>query len=292
MENQRPRSIESRFEIKYLISEAQAAAMVVYLRPFMRLDRHARSHERGAYPIVSLYLDSDNLLLCRQTMTGEKNRVKLRVRSYTDDLDYPRFFEIKRRVNRAVIKSRVRVPAWALEKYLQASPGDAPADRKLEQFLFYMERIKAKPVIRVRYMRQAFESLAGDPVRITFDRDLSMQVTQRAELQMAGEGWRRVTMPGVILEIKFTGRYPAWLNGMVRRFDLMQRSVAKYVSSVQQARLLGFCAPVRAGVAKWTDYCNSSRTSASAERGFLPWTSWYHSSSPSSSVRSSRGSTT
>jgi len=112
VENQRPRSIESRFEIKYLISEAQAAAMVVYLRPFMRLDRHARSHERGAYPIVSLYLDSDNLLLCRQTMTGEKNRVKLRVRSYTDDLDYPRFFEIKRRVNRAVIKSRVRVPAW------------------------------------------------------------------------------------------------------------------------------------------------------------------------------------
>ena len=61
------------------------------------------------YPIVSLYIDSPELQLCRESLTGQKNRFKLRVRSYTDEPEYPQFFEIKRRINQVIMKSRARV---------------------------------------------------------------------------------------------------------------------------------------------------------------------------------------
>ena len=75
----------------------------------------------NAYMISSVYLDSDNLKLCRESLDGTKNRFKLRIRSYTDDLDYPRFFEIKRRVNTIIIKSRARVMSHSVNPLLTGS---------------------------------------------------------------------------------------------------------------------------------------------------------------------------
>lgn len=98
-----------RYEIKYLISESKAAAIAQFIKPYLPLDRYCKSQQSDAYPIVTLYLDSHNLQLCRQSLRGHKNRFKLRIRSYTDDPDYPRFFEIKRRMNAIIIKDRTRV---------------------------------------------------------------------------------------------------------------------------------------------------------------------------------------
>jgi hypothetical protein len=50
-------------------------------------------------------------------------------------------------------------------------------------------------------------------------------------------------MAGVILEIKFTDRYPAWLGRLAKMFGLRARSISKYASSLQNASALQFCAP-------------------------------------------------
>ena len=99
-----------RYELKYLISEARGSRpWIRYIRPFLEYDRYSKLQRGGMYPIVSLYLDSDDMQLCKETLTGLKNRFKLRIRSYTDEPEYPRFFEIKRRINRVILKSRARV---------------------------------------------------------------------------------------------------------------------------------------------------------------------------------------
>ena len=103
------RMLASRFEMKYVIDEIKAAGIVRYIRPFLQMDRYSKLQRRGMYPIVSLYLDSAELRLCRESLTGQKNRFKLRIRSYTDEPKYPRFFEIKRRMNQVIIKSRAQV---------------------------------------------------------------------------------------------------------------------------------------------------------------------------------------
>ena len=79
-----------RYEFKYRISESKAAAIEQFIKPYLYLDHYCKLQPSSTYPIVTLYLDSQGLRLCRQTLEGNKNRFKLRIRSYTDELNYPR----------------------------------------------------------------------------------------------------------------------------------------------------------------------------------------------------------
>ncbi len=243
------RTLRCRHELKYHICESKAEAIAQFIQPYMQLDRYCKLHRSGDYPIVSLYLDSGDLQLCKESLGGHKNRFKLRIRSYTDELDYPRFFEIKRRINTIIIKSRARVmnrDVPTLLAGLPLPPQNYTADMEtINQFQFYMNNIRANPAVLVRYMRQAYEDNSRNKVRVTFDRELAYSVTSLPEVRLGGASWQRnaYTVGGVILEIKFTDRYPAWLSQMVKCFNLRQQSISKYASSIKESCLLGFCAP-------------------------------------------------
>ena len=96
-----------RFECKYIVDPLTVARMRSYLEPFMRADGFARNYPDGRYRVSSLYLDSPDLALYQQTHAGEKDRFKLRVRTYDDDPSHPAFVEVKRKVNQVVHKRRV-----------------------------------------------------------------------------------------------------------------------------------------------------------------------------------------
>ncbi|MHC5060306.1 MAG: VTC domain-containing protein [Planctomycetota bacterium] len=238
-----------RYELKYRIDESKARAIEQFIKPYIHMDRYSklRSDSGGAYPIVSLYLDSQDFRFCRESMTGKKNRVKLRIRSYDDDTSTPYFFEIKRRLNNVIIKSRARVnynDMAALMAARSVGPQKYKADEQtLRQFQLYMNYINARPAILIRYMRKAYEDDSDNRVRVTFDRLLRHNVTSEPVVRFGGMGWQQHKQRGVVLELKFTARYPAWLSGMVKCFNLRQESMSKYASSVQHACLMGFCAP-------------------------------------------------
>ncbi len=243
------RTLRCRHELKYHICESKAEAIAQFIKPYLQLDRYCKLHRSGDYPIVSLYLDSVDLQLCKESLGGHKNRFKLRIRSYTDELDYPRFFEIKRRINTIIIKSRARVmnrDVPTLLAGLPLPPQNYTADTEtINQFQFYMNNIKARPAVLVRYMRQAYEGGSENRLRVTFDRELAYNVTSSPEVRLSGGGWELnpYTLGGVILEIKFTGHYPVWLSRMAKCFNLRQQSISKYASSIKESCLLKFCAP-------------------------------------------------
>ena len=243
------RTLRCRHEIKYRISESEAEAITQFIKPYIQMDRYSKLHRKGDYPIVSLYLDSNELQLCKESLRGHKNRFKLRIRSYTDEPDYPRFLEIKRRLNTVIIKSRARVLAGdvpVLLAGLPLPPQNYTADTDtINQFQLYMNSIRAMPAVLIRYMRRAYEGDTHNRVRITFDRELAYCVTRLPEVRLNGGSWRRnpYTIGSVILEIKFTDCYPTWLSQMVKHFNLRQKSISKYASSIQDSCLLKFCAP-------------------------------------------------
>jgi hypothetical protein len=241
------RTLWSRYEMKYIISESKAAAIAQFIKPYLQLDYYCRLQPSGDYPIVSLYLDSDNLQLCRESLRGLSKRFKLRVRSYSDDSDCPRFFEIKRRANTVIIKSRAAVlhndvTALLAGQYVPPLQHDETEADALKQFQLYMKNVSAKPKVLIRYMRQAYEGDGGNRVRVTFDRQIAYKVCNEPVVLLNGGGWQ-YNLTGVVLEIKFTGRYPAWLGRMAQYFDLQQQSMSKYVTSMKKACSLGFCAP-------------------------------------------------
>jgi len=237
--------IRTRYELKYLVSPPQAAALADYIRPYMCLDRHSPD---GEYQLVSLYLDSADLRLCRESLDGLKNRYKLRIRSYSDAPTAPCFFEIKRRIDRVVVKSRcclprTLVPALLREDRTHAACAAQMEGPNLEQFLYYQRQLAAAPVIRVRYTRLAFEGRFDPDVRMTFDRNLAFNVTRTCRLEGAGTGWQRLPEQAVVCEVKFSAGYPVWIGRMIEQFGLRQQSVSKYARAVTHACHLRFCAP-------------------------------------------------
>ena len=118
-------------------------------------------------------------------------------------------------------------------------------EKALKQFQLYMNSINANPVVLIRYMRKAYEGTSDSRVRVTFDRNICFYLTKTPTVKLNGGGWQYhpFSFNGVVLEVKFTDYYPAWLNLMIEHLDLCHQSISKYATSLTQASLLKFCAP-------------------------------------------------
>lgn len=244
---QKDSMLSCRYELKYRIRETKARAIAQYIQSYISPDKYSKTCPDFEYLISSLYFDSNDLHLCKETLEGKTNRFKLRIRCYDDKPDTPCFFEIKRRLNSVILKDRARMPKdlvprivrdYYVPEKLYAKDRDT-----LLQFQLYLRALQARPVVLVRYMRQAFEDDSCNRVRITFDRELSFKSANTPLITTNGSGWHQIPMDFVVLEIKFTNRYPVWLNDMVKIFDLKQTAMSKYCSSVTQSCTMGFCSP-------------------------------------------------
>ena len=229
----------SRYECKYLVSEMLVPDFRRFIEPFMQPDRFAALRERFSYPVCSLYLDTDDLRLYRQVVGGEKKRFKLRARTYSDDPATPVFLEVKRKINNIVAKRRARVTREEARTMLTAGLSGwlqrlhVDQDPELDYFAHHTRLSEAKPVIKVRYMREAYESRAGDPVRITLDTELIHAATFDDDLTHGLGQWVDTPLRHQILEIKFTERFPRWVSEAVQMFGLKQQAVPKYAMSIE-----------------------------------------------------------
>ena len=234
------RTLASRHECKYFVSPDALPALRAMSRPFVRPDEYTKRAIRHRYTLSSLYLDGPDLPLFRGTVEGHRNRFKLRLRTYSDDPGSPVFAEMKKRVDRIVRKLRVKIDR---ELAGRIARGEAPltnADPKVSEFLAAMRDIDARPMLRVRYDREAYESSAHDPVRMTFDSALCFAAPDPdAPFRIGGEGWRQTPLSGTILELKFTDRCPSWMTRIVDELQLCRESIPKYVLSLERAKHLG-----------------------------------------------------
>ncbi len=231
----------TRYELKYLVTEEVAAGVREYARHYLRPDPFANEKKGYSYPIYSVYLDSVRLDLLKATVEGHKNRFKLRARYYDDNPGHPIFFEIKRRVNGAILKERAKVRrseaakllagAWPERSDLEneANSHDYAA---LRRFCDLRDKLAAKPRCVVAYNREAWLTPDNNSARLTVDRELEGgPYDPNFGIQRTPE-WVRPPIGGVVLEMKFTDRFPNWMRDMTNLFGLQRCSMAKYVKCV------------------------------------------------------------
>lgn len=234
-----------RLELKYLISKETALAVREFVRCYLAIDELGADKPNYSYAIDSLYLDSDDLKTYWDTINGNKNRYKLRLRYYDDRPDSPVFFELKRRMNDAILKQRGGVRRDAVDALLQGElPGpehmlsDNPRHLlAVQNFCRLMLDIRAKPKGHVAYLREAWVSTHDNSVRVTMDRDVRFEpeFTARLSCEMNNPVWP--FEPKVILELKFTGRYPNWFRELVQSFNLIRVAAAKYADGISEVGL-------------------------------------------------------
>jgi hypothetical protein len=81
-------------------------------------------------------------------------------------------------------------------------------------------------------LREGYERHGSNAVRVTFDRELRAGRFHN-ELSVDDlETWDCPKMGGVVLELKFTDRFPEWMLMLVQHFDLTRTGFAKYVKCV------------------------------------------------------------
>jgi len=230
-----------RFELKYVVHEALADQVRDYISSYLTLDAYGSKRPDRSYPVHSLYLDSPTLELYHSTNNGDKNRFKLRLRFYESRPDAPISFEIKRRCNNIIIKRRARVKRSCFETvYNTGTPCITDLEnasvqelRDLQEFMELRRRLNAEPKAHVAYLREAWENPGDNSVRVTFDRKVRSEpeFTLRMNPKLANPVY--VFSDLVVLELKFTDRFPLWLEEMVQRFHLRTRSAAKYADGVE-----------------------------------------------------------
>ena len=230
----------SRFEQKYLIREETAQQVRDFVQSYLELDENGVGKPDFSYPVHSLYLDSEDFKLYWSTINGDKNRFKLRLRFYNDNPDTPVFFEIKRRMNNCIMKQRGGVRREAVSGILagQLPPAEAMVSQNpkhimaLQHFCGLVSEMQARPKVHVAYLREAYVPPVENSARLTLDRLVHSEPDPAARLSTQMHNPIRIWGNAVVLELKFTNRYPNWFGDLVREFNLQQCGAAKYADGV------------------------------------------------------------
>lgn len=238
----RDRLQSQRFELKYIITESLARAVRDFVASYLELDEYAATRPDLSYPVHSLYLDSDDFALHQSTINGDKNRIKLRLRFYENRPAAPVYCEIKRRMNNTIGKERGAVHRDAVDTVLAGQlpePSQMASEEPshlyaLQNFVRRVNALQARPRVHVAYLREAWMPEGGsNAVRVTMDRKVRSCPEPTARLVPEMDDPVYVFGNYVVLELKFTGRFPEWFADLVRVFGLRPTSAAKYVDGVE-----------------------------------------------------------
>jgi hypothetical protein len=229
-----------RFELKYLIDEEITPHIRDFVRSYLELDDYGAGSPKLSYAVHTLYLDSDDLKTYQSSVNGSKNRFKLRLRYYDELPKTPVFFEIKARQDNCILKQRCPVRREAVPLLLAGQlpgPGhllssEARHLATLQKFNLLQHQMNARPKVHNSYQREAWVSPHDNSLRVTLDRNVKIEPYFVAHAPIKMSRPTRIFNDLVILELKFTTRFPGWFEELVTAFNLMQFSASKYAEGV------------------------------------------------------------
>ena len=221
-----PTKARQRFELRYLITEATAQQVREIVNQRLPADKFAAGNPSGAYSVRSLYLGPEGVDLYWQPERRERNRLTLRLRCYDDQPDSFVFLEIRRDLNQCVLKQRSCIKRSAVPRLLAGAalrPEDlAQFDNQevaLERFRYHMPRPLGRTRIQVNFEREAYVS-DDRGCRLTMDRNVQCCQNDEPRLKTGAESPMRGFKDVVILELKFSERFPDYFRTITKLADL------------------------------------------------------------------------
>ena len=217
------------FEVKFLLTKAEALEVERRLRGRLAPDPHADPALGGAYRVTSVYFDTPNFDVFRRS-DGYRRR-KYRVRRYGDDPTV--FLERKAKKQQQLRKKRTAI---GLDE-LATLEGEVPADWAGAWFAAQLAERGLRPVCRVSYERVALIGTCPEgPIRVTFDRAAHGAPATAVEPAPVADG-PALLNDEVISEFKFLGAMPGAFKEVVEGLRLCPRSVSKFRRCVEACGL-------------------------------------------------------
>ena len=215
-------SVMKRYELKYLLSDRQSGW---FLR---KLDDHMKIDEFGRTSIASLYYDTPDSRLIRQSLERPVFKEKIRLRSYgLATEESPVFLELKRKYDGVVYKRRVQSTIPEVEGFFmgeEITGGDQQIRKELTCFRDFHRTLI--PACLIIYDRTAFFQPDGD-LRLTIDEAPRCRFTDLNLSSMDGtsllpEGYS-------ILELKVQDAMPLWLTSILSEGKIYKTLIETYI---------------------------------------------------------------
>ena len=214
--------IFKRVEKKYRVTQQKKDALLAEIGKYLTPDPHGRS------TICSLYLDTPDFLLIRNSIDARTYKEKLRLRSYgTPDGDTKVFLEIKKKFKGVVYKRRVSMTLAEAEDYLtnKISPERSQIMDEIDYAMKFYRY--PKPKVLISYDRDAYFVKDIPTLRLTFDSKIRYRVTD-LYLEHGTQGEQILPDGEFILEVKTDGAMPLWLSHALSKCGILPSSYSKY----------------------------------------------------------------
>ena len=214
--------IFKRIEKKYLLSEAQYEALLG------RIGRHLRPDAFGRSTVMSLYLDTKDHRIIRNSMEAVDYKEKLRLRSYgTAEADSTVFLELKKKFGGVVYKRRAAMTLSQAERYLRmgVKPFESQIMSEIDWAMRFYERPRGTMLIACE--REAWFDEEHPDLRLTFDRNIRYRENE-LRLDRGSAGIELLPEKTVLLEIKTAGAMPLWLADALDAEGILPGSFSKY----------------------------------------------------------------
>lgn len=227
---------QSRFELKYRIHYQHYLKIRNALQIYMKKDKYTvRSKGRG-YLVRSLYYDTDDYASYHEKMDGNNERVKLRIRSYSEfsnEVD-PIRVELKMKKRDLVIKRSTFINYHEYRNFMNTGHFSNTEDSTLVEFERYMCTKLNKPKVLIQYYREGYKSKVNNGLRITFDHKVN---SAHSDTLFPTHCFFKEHNPHlVIMEIKYRDDLPFWVKDMVQTYGLKVLANSKFTQGIQAAR--------------------------------------------------------
>jgi hypothetical protein len=215
------RNLFERVEIKYLLNPSGLQWIRQGFYGRLRQDAYGES------AVCSVYYDTADYRIIRQSLAKPAYKEKMRLRSYGTPQSGDRvFLELKKKYRGVVTKRRAELTLKQVEPLLLAGvkPDNDPV---FEELLGFARFYQPSPAAYISCLRTAFVSDEYPELRITLDR----AVRGRKEMpDLRGGVWGAPLLPPdiTLMEVKVPAAMPVWLCNLLSEGEIYPVSFSKY----------------------------------------------------------------
>lgn len=222
-----PKTIFERTEKKYVITVSQKNELLSLISEKVKPDEYGKSN------VNSIYYDTDDYRLIRNSIEKPVYKEKIRLRSYSVPKgDSTVFLELKKKYKGVVYKRRKTLKYSDAQKYLEFNvlPDNSQIMREIDWTMNFYNKLK--PKMFIGYGRLAYVENDDDNLRITFDFNLSFR-TDNLSLDCGNYGESIIGNNYCVMEIKSLNAMPLWLCFALDKLRIYPSSFSKYGTAYQ-----------------------------------------------------------
>ena len=220
--------VMKRYELKYILNKEQTEYLTNALKGHMEVDQY------GKTSIASLYYDTPDSLLIRNSVERPDFKEKIRLRSYGLAIEgKPVYLELKRKAYGIVYKRRVPTTIKDVNNFFKKEANIVANGQIAKEITYFRDYYDTLiPACLIIYDRVAYFEPDGD-LRLTLDYNPRYRI-DNLNLDTSMDGKPLLDEGSVILEIKVQQAMPLWLTHILSEGKIYKNSFSKYGAAYKE----------------------------------------------------------